>query len=231
MLDAIHNCDCLQFMSDMEDGSVDLIVTDPPYLINYKTNHRKDKNHEFNTEIQNDSLTDKPFIEKCISQFYRILKEDTACYIFCSTKTIDFFKPTVEKEGFILRNMIAWDKGNWTAGDLEAQFGQQYEILLLLNKGRRKINGHRYGDIWKYPRVSSDKLVHQNQKPISLIKSCIEQHSNKGDVVLDAFSGSGTTALASKELDRRYIALEIEKKYCEIAEKRLISSSAQQTLL
>ena len=86
--------DCLELMKEIPDNSIDLVVTDPPYLISYKTNYRKNKKHDFCTEIVGDNNPNliKDYIKEC----YRILKENTAMYIFCSSKTIDFFKQTIE---------------------------------------------------------------------------------------------------------------------------------------
>lgn len=176
-IDKIYKMDCLEGMKLIADNSIDLIVTDPPYGISYKTNRRKEE-HKFKHEIVNDDNFD--FIGEYISECYRILKDNTACFMFCSAKTLSFFQETAEKVGFVLKNTIIWDKGNWTAGDLEAQFGQQYEPLLLLNKGRKIINGKRLGDIWHFPRVPSVSLLHQNEKPINLIRQCLLTHSELG---------------------------------------------------
>lgn len=103
-----------------------------------------------------------------MSECYRILKDDSAAYIFCSAKTLDFFMQQARNAGFTIKNVLIWRKNNHTAGDLEAQYGQCYEPILYLNKGRRTINGKRLEDVWDFDRVPSDKLVHQNEKPIPL---------------------------------------------------------------
>jgi site-specific DNA-methyltransferase (adenine-specific) len=126
--------DCLEVMKNIPNGSIDLIVTDPPYLIRYKTNHRKNKNHDFCNEIKNDDNYE--LIHNYIKECYRILKDNKAMYMFCSCDHVDYFKQELEKSGFKIKNMIIWVKNNWTAGDLKAQFGKQYEILFLVNKGR-----------------------------------------------------------------------------------------------
>lgn len=140
--------------------------------------------------------------------------------MFCSFDKVDFFKQTLEKY-FNLKNIIIWVKNNWTAGDLEAQFGKQYEMLLLGNKGRSLIQGKRISDVWETKRVAGNAHLHQNQKPLDLIKRCIEKHSNLNNLVLDPFMGSWTTAQAASELDRNFIGSELSKDYCEIGEKRL----------
>ena len=223
-LNKIYNEDCLEGMKHIPDGSVDLIVTDPPYLMNYKTGHRKDKTHRFNDVILNDD--NEQLITDYVKECYRIMKEDTAMYLFCSSHKVDFFKRELEKE-FSIKNMIIWVKNNHTAGDLESAFGRKYEIVFLVNKGQRKFNGERLTDIWEFPRVSGDSQLHQNQKPVELIKRCIEKHSNVGEVVFDGFMGSGTTAAAALDTNRNYIGFELDEYYFNVAEKRIKNHTTQ----
>ena len=223
-LNKIYNEDCLEGMKRIPDCSVDLIVTDPPYLINYKTGRRKDKTHRFNDVILNDD--NEQLITDYVKECYRILKDDTAMYLFCSSNKVDFFKKELEKV-FSIKNMIIWVKNNHTAGDLESAFGRKYEIVFLVNKGQRRFNGERLTDIWKFPKVSSDSQLHQNQKPIELIKRCIEKHSNVGDVVFDGFMGSGTTAAAALDTNRNYIGFELDEYYFNVAEKRIKNHTTQ----
>ena len=150
-----------------------------------------------------------------------MLKENSAMYVFTSWKTIDFFRECAIRNNFTIKNEIIWVKNNWTAGDLKAQFGQQYETIMLLNKGRSLFNGKRYSDVWNFKRVSGKEQVHQNQKPVDLIERCIESHSNKGDLVLDPFMGSGSTGVACKNLNRNFIGVELDEKYFEIAKERI----------
>ncbi|GHU94358.1 methyltransferase [Clostridia bacterium] len=224
-LNTIYNADCLTGMQVIPPRSIDLVVTDPPYLISYKTNYRRDKAHDFCSEIMNDD--NEQLIVDYVEECYRIMKQDTAMYMFCSSKTLDFFKLTAEKAGFKVKNIIVWVKNNWTAGDLTAQFGQQYEPILLLNKGRRPFNGERISDVWNFPRVAGKQQLHQNQKPVELIERCILKHSNEGEVVFDGFMGSGTTAIAAINTERHYIGFELDPKYFDIANKRVFEARWQ----
>lgn len=223
-LNKIYNEDCLEGMKRIPDGSVDLIVTDPPYLMNYKTGRRKDKTHRFNNVILNDD--NEQLISDYVKECYRILKDDTAMYLFCSSHKVDFFKKELEKV-FSIKNMIIWVKNNHTAGDLESAFGRKYEIVFLVNKGQRKFNGERLTDIWEFPRVYGDGQLHQNQKPIELIKRCIEKHSDVDEVVFDGFMGSGTTAAAALDTNRNYIGFELDEYYFNVAEKRIKNHTTQ----
>ena len=148
------------------------------------------------------------------------MKNNSAIYVFCSFDKVDFFKQELEKY-FKVKNMIIWKKNNWTAGDLKGQFGKQYEILFLANKGRKEINGKRFSDVWEFDKVVGKNQLHQNEKPTALIERCILSHSNVNDTVFDGFAGSGTTAIACRNLNRNFILIEKESKYIEIINKRL----------
>ena len=217
----IKRGDCLELMKGIPDGSIDLVVTDPPYLMSYKTNHRKDKRHKFCSEINGDKLNDQSLINDYINECYRVLKEDSAMYMFCNQNRVEIFKQYLEKNGFNIKNMIIWVKNNWTAGDLKCQFGKQYEVIFLVNKGRKEFNGKRITDVWFFDRVAGKNLLHQNQKPVDLLELMINKHSCENDVVFDGFMGSGSTGVACQNTNRNFIGYELDKDYFEISKKRL----------
>ncbi|EHT8056336.1 site-specific DNA-methyltransferase [Staphylococcus pseudintermedius] len=189
-----------------------------PYLVKYKTRRRKDKNHKFTKEILNDD--NEQLLKDYIRECYRILKNDSAMYMFCSSNKVDFFKQELEKY-FNIKNMIIWVKNSHTAGDLKGAFGRKYEIIFLVSKGRALFNGERLTDVWEFKRVVGKNQLHQNQKPIELIEQCITKHSNKNDVVFDGFIGSGTTAIACMNTGRNYMGYELDKDYYDIAVERI----------
>ncbi len=227
--------DCLEYMAGLQNESIDLIVTDPPYLIDYKTGRRKKQKyanvcddpkagkeitHKFTTLIDGDD--DPELISKYITECYRIMKNDTAMYMFCNSNKIAFFVTELEKL-FTLRNIIVWVKNNHTAGDLNYAFGKKHEFIILVNKGEAKIHGKRIQDVWQFNKVAGKEHVHQNQKPVDLIQTCIEKHSKKGDVVFDGFGGSGTTAIAARNINRHFIVIEKDEDYFNVALNRLNS--------
>jgi site-specific DNA-methyltransferase (adenine-specific) len=218
-LDTIDQADCIAEMKKMQDECIDLIVTDPPYLINYKTNHRHDKQNRFTKPILNDNNTQ--LIYDYCQECYRIAKNNTGMYMFSSPDKIDVFMDAVRQAGYKIKNQIIWVKNNWTAGDLQAAYGKQYEIMIYANKGRRKINGKRLTDVWNYSRVAGKTQLHQNQKPLDLIQQCIIKSSDQGNVVFDGFLGSGTTAVAAINTDRHYIGYELDPGYYDIARQRI----------
>lgn len=211
--------DCLEIMKQIPDESIDLIVTDPPYLINYETNRRKNKHHDFCSPILNDNNCE--FIHNYINECYRILKKDKAMYMFCNCDNVDYFKQEIQKKDFKIKNIIIWKKNNWTAGDLKAQFGKQYEMIFLANKGRCEFNGKRLTDVWEFNRVCGKKQFHQNQKPVELLEQCIIKHSNENDIVFDGCMGSGSVGIACKNTNRNFIGIELDEKYFNIAKERI----------
>lgn len=161
----IYNMDCLDGIRDMLRGGVrvDCVITDPPYLINYQTHRRQDKDHKFCKAIQND---DNPqLIIDLVPLLYDVMKDNTPLYMFCGSDKVDFFKQEVEK-CFTVKNLIVWDKGNHTAGDLGAQYGKRYEFIIYANKGRAPFQPDmpRLEDIWHFPKVAGKEQIHQKPK-------------------------------------------------------------------
>ena len=224
----IYNMDCLDGMRLMikQGVKVDCVITDPPYLIDYKTNRRKDKEHKFCKVIQNDN--NPQLIIDLMPLLFEIMKDNTPLYMFCGSDKIDFFKKEVEKY-FTVKNIIVWDKGTHTAGDLEAQYGKRYEFIIYANKGRALFNVgvKRDTDIWRVPRITGNEQIHQNQKPVNLISKILNIHTKQGDLIFDPFMGSGTTAVACYKLQRNYVGFELDKEYFKMANNRIDGETAQ----
>lgn len=196
--------DCLEVMKAIPDGSVDLVITDPPYGLSYFSNYYKHGNpHQ---KIIGDSDLLFP-----IDELWRILKPSGAIFSFHSHK-----KPIQDVR---LKNNIIWVKNNWSAGDLEGDFGNQYELIAFLPKEDFKLKEKRYSNVWHFAR--QEPILHPTQKPIDLIIRIIRCGSNPGGIILDPFFGSGTTVEACKLLHRNFIGIEINPDYCKIAEERL----------
>lgn len=219
--------DCLEGMKLLDDKSVDLIVTDPPYGINYQSNRR---NQKFNKIKMDDSLD---WIEDFIFESYRVLKSNSAFYCFTRWDVYPTWKSTIENLEFKIKNCLVWHKLESLGGmgDLEGSYISNYEFIIFATKGRKILwkNGkkRKYG-IFRNTEINSpSKLIHPNQKPVSLIIEFINDATNKGDIVLDPFMGSGTTALACIETNRNFIGFEIEKEYYEMANKRIKKVKSQ----
>ena len=206
------NGDCLKVMKTFPNESVDLILTDPPYGMEFKSSYRKIKYDKIKNDNNLDWLND--FSKLCFDK----TKNNTAHYIFCSFHNIDKFKQAFEKY-FTIKNILVWEKNNTSMGDLSADFAPKVEFIIFLQKGRKLINGDRSPNIFKFARTQNK--YHPTEKPIMLMEHLIKKFSNENDVVLDPFMGSGTTAIASRNLNRKFIGIELDKKYFDTVNHRL----------
>ena len=213
----LFHADCLDIMKNITDESVDLIVTDPPYLMDYKSNRRV-KMDKFD-KIKND-INSYDLISSYFSECYRIMKNNTAIYCFCSWHNVDFFKQEFEKH-FKLKNIIVWNKNNHGTGDLKGSYAPKYEFILFGHKGRTLLREKRIPDVIDCAKIPSKFLVHPTEKPIELLSIFINQSSDENDIVFDGFMGCASTAIASLNNKRKFIGVELDDKYFEIAKKRI----------
>lgn len=190
-METVLNQDCLMAVSELPDETFDLIVSDPPYM-EYKTSHRKDKADKLS---QNILYQDREEQIATIHQCIRVLKQDSAMYLFTNWMNIWWMQQPFES---MIRNMIVWNKGNWTAGDLYGSFGNKYEVILLLSKGKWKYEGARESDIWEIPRMGTTR-IHPTEKPVDLYKKIILNSCKEGDLILDPYGGSGASVIAALE--------------------------------
>jgi site-specific DNA-methyltransferase (adenine-specific) len=190
--------DCLTLMKYIPDKSVDLVLTDPPYGIEFRSNYRKIKYDKF----YGDKYLPLDILEMAIK------KAKKAAYIFCRwDNLIQLPKPT---------SVLVWVKNNWSMGNLLHEHGRQWEAICFYPQEEHQFI-KRIPDVIQAKRTGN--VLHPTEKPESVIRQILE--ANIGDTILDPFLGSGTTAVACKQLGRKFIGIEIEPKYCEIAERRL----------
>lgn len=218
----IHG-DCLEITKDIPDNSIDLIITDPPYGIEYSSNggprvskHRKDKIAS-ETKIVGDEFINPLWFK----EMFRVLKSGSAVYIFCNWDSYSEMRSYVNNVGFKLKTPIVWDKGNCGMGDLKGDYGNQTEIIIYAVKGRHKLNGGRDRNIVKCQRPADAYRLHPTQKPEDLISFLMKKSSFPGDIILDMFLGSGTTVNVCQSIDRKFIGIEKDKKYYDIAIQRI----------
>lgn len=212
----IMNKDWEEAIKEIDNNVVDLVVTDPPYGMSFKSNFRKVKHKE----IQNDNNLD--WLPDWVTELKRVCKQDAHLYIFCSWHNIDVFKKEVGNH-FNVKNILIWEKNNTGMGDLEGDYAPKYEMILFCSNGKKKLNGNRDANILKAKRTQNEN--HPTEKPINLISYLIEKSSQKGDLVLDTFGGSCGTAIACRQKERNCICIEIEEDYCKVANDRLFSTT------
>ena len=211
-LNKIYNEDCLEGMKRIPDKSVDMVLTDPPYGMNYQSGRRK----VMHDKIHGDSGLD--WLDDFVSEIYRVSKPNTAHYVFCSFHHIDKFKQAIEKK-FKVKNILTWVKNQHSMGDLKGDFAPKTEFIIFFHKGRRLINGKRDPNVLEFKKVQSE--LHPTQKPVDMTEYLIGKFSDEGDVILDPFMGSGTTAIACLNTNHNFIGFEMDKGYFDIATKRI----------
>jgi site-specific DNA-methyltransferase (adenine-specific) len=211
----INDVNCIDWQDGIKqvlDSSIDLVVTDPPYGMKFQSNHRKVKHKS----IQNDDNLD--WLDGWVVELKRVCKDEAHLYVFCSWHNVDIFKQSLGAY-FNIKNILIWEKNNTGMGDLEGDYAPKYEMIIFCSNGIKKLNGGRDANILKAKRTGNEN--HPTEKPVNLISYLIEKSSNKGDLVLDTFAGSFSTAQACKQKERNFVCFEIEEDYCRTAKNLL----------
>ena len=209
----IYHGDCREVLPGL--GLCELLLTDPPYGVNYVTNRR----------LRGDALRVPVAGDEGLTVFAKAwpllldrLHADRHWYVFASPRQIP---PMAHILGGF-KHILAWDKGNrGTVGDLEAGFGEAWEAVFYGMKGRRPLFGKRPRTVVRYDWSATLDPVHPTVKPVGLLHKMVAWSTQIGETVLDPFMGSGTTLCAALDLNRRAVGIETEERYCEIAAERL----------
>lgn len=202
--------DCIKIMETFPNNSIDLIITDPPYgdNVGYGWNNKKIKNNE------------NPLINcSALVECYRVLKRNHSMYLFTNWKHYPFLTEFILRyTKFNIRHLVIWKKHNFGLG---WAFRHQYELILVLEKGKPKYNLTNFSDVQTCSHINHNKENHPHEKPIDLLVKLIEHSSKKGDLILDPFCGSGSTCKACERTDRNWIGIEIDEKWCNISNKTI----------
>ena len=214
--DNIKNGDSLQILESLEDGCIDVVLTDPPYGISYVSNRSMFDEAITKRGLLNDGK-DEAF--ELLDKTCEILKRKTAdnahLYFFCSWNVFSSFESIISRY-FTIKTPIVWDKGNKGSGDLENDWGNQTELIIYCVKGKKLVNNRR-GNVINVSRLHTTKMVHPTQKPTELLKQVIEVSAVKGDFIVDPFMGSGSTIKAANELGFKSLGVELDKEMFNIA--------------
>ncbi len=219
--------DCFNYLSTLESNSIDLILTDPPYDISKKSGFSSGKMSKFtqisidfgywDTEIDLDTL---------FKEYYRVLRKGGTLILF-----YDIWKSTMIKD-FAVRHKFKqprigqWLKNNPVPVNSKTNYlsnCSEYFFSFIKDKNPT-FNSEYDNGIYNFPLChGKERLEHPTQKPLGLIKNLILKHSNSGDIVLDTFSGTSTTAIACLETNRKFICIERDENYYEISKNRIES--------
>lgn len=223
---------CLDGLKKLPDSSVDMIFTDPPYYQYRAKNLKSLKNHkDVVTEFEFDGFKSEEeyleFLESVLAECFRVCKPGASGYVWCGDDFVSYINRMVERVGFQFRKVIHWHKTNpFPAIYTRKMYANSMEMMVHFSKGSPTTWNHKsvnemHNFIQSPICMGKERTKHKTQKPLKVCVPFIEISSNEGDVVLDPFMGSGSTAVAAKMLKRNFIGFEINKEFCEIAQQRL----------
>lgn len=242
--------DCLEFMKEIPDASVSLILTDPPYGIRYCNQFAKVPH----SMLPGDDGIDYPAFAR---ESYRILRMNSHAYFFTRFDCYPYHFQCLKEAGFIIKNCLVIEKGTLGGiGDLKGSYASSAEWVIFCQKGRRSFNATellenrkkegtlyhkgrqpsrryktRFPDCWfgaEYPKSThnsvwqkKNRIYHPTIKNEVCLQWLIQISSDRNDLVFDGFMGTGSTAVAAIKTGRRFIGTEISREYWEIAQERI----------
>jgi len=258
-IDTLYNQDCRLGLAELQDESIDAVVSDIPYMLvgggcsegNYKTANghsqcggtlnRQRTKHESLSGMLNDQAeavrkgkmfehNDIKFSEY-LPELYRVLKQGTHCYLMNNSRNLKDLQTEAEKAGFKFQNLLVWNKSN-SGGTPNKYYMQKCEFILMLSKRpARNINDMGTPNLLSVPNIiGKGDTHHPTEKPVELMKVMIRNSTNAGDIVLDPFAGSGSTLVAAQQLERHYIGFELDPKYYEMSVRNLSRQPRQTNL-
>lgn len=244
----LFNDDCLNILKNIQDKSIDMVFTDPPYGVKYQNNYTLNKHKKIANDDTIDYLT---FGKEC----YRVLKDNSHAYFFTRFDVYPEHATQLREAGFTIKNVLVIEKGHiGGVGDLKGSYANNSEWVIFCQKGRREFNkttlmknskpvgkkcarqGNpiqeyktRFNSCWfgeEFPKCTYNSswqkktnILHPTVKNVEFIKWILQISSNDGDVVLDPFMGSGSTGIACEETNRKFVGIELDNTYFDLYSK------------
>jgi adenine-specific DNA-methyltransferase len=200
--------DCRKVLKELPARSVDLVVTDPPYLVNYVSRDKR--------RFVNDNPRDVSWLFPAMQEIYRVLKDDRYFVCFYGFHKVDQFLAAWRTAGFRTLEQLVWAKDYPSSVRAVSRW---HEAAYVLAKGRPPRPEVVLKSVLEWQYTGNE--LHPSQKPVLAILPLILAYSRAGDIVLDPFAGLGTTAVAAYLAGRRYIGIELDPTYARIAHERL----------
>ena len=230
--------DCLEVMQELPDNCIDMVLTDPPWFISQKVAIYRSMNPKIYKYVGKDISLDFGswdhfssekeywrFIKLRFKECVRVLKEKGHLISFFDQNRMSMFINMMGHYGMLMRQHLYWEKSNPAPRARKADFMIALEQACWFTKGTRSgaIFNYKLGQQKNFIVASlpNNNRIHPTQKPVSVLKIWISYLSNENNTILDPFLGSGSTAVACKELNRNFIGIENNSKYCKAAEERI----------
>lgn len=227
MLEELTNIkigDAIQGMKELPDNSVDCVITDPPYpTISGGSGPNDQVQRPTGMLSKNDGKIfeyNNIHISKWIGEVYRVLKEGTHLYLMTNFLNLQEYMEEIQKVGFEIHNLLVWKKNNATPN---RWYMKNCEYIIFARKGAAKpINDCGYKTVLEFDNPRNK--IHPTEKPIDLLQALVKNSSKIGDVILDPFGGSLSTAFASISTGRKVISWELSEEYFNLGMARLVSA-------
>lgn len=218
VINKIHNIDCMEMMSNMKDLSVNMTITDIPFGNVTKKGEERAKYRGQLRKIDKGKADEVTFnLHDFLDEVSRIT--NGSIYIFCGIEQVSEIYTYYENHKDFMVRQCAWKKTNPSPSNGQHMWLYTMENCIFAKRRKTKFNANCKPSVWDYPVMRGK--VHPTQKPLELFKFLIESSTDEGDIVFDPCIGSGTTALASKELNRNYLGCELDVDYYNIALERI----------
>lgn len=217
-INSVYNGDCLELMKNIDDKSIDMILTDIPYDEVSKKGKERAKYSGQLRKIDKEEADILTFdIDEMLKQFVRI--SNGSIYIFCGIEQVGKIYTFFENQNDFMVRQCAWKKTNPIPANGQHMWLSSFENCVFAKKRKTTFNAHCKSSVWDFPTGTSK--LHPTAKPVKLFEYLIQSSTNEGDIVLDNCAGSGTTAIACINTNRNYILMEKEQKYYDIIQERI----------
>ena len=246
-INQIAQGNCIKVMKELKASSVNLVLADPPYNVSGKSKLALAKNTtggpwykmDENWDIFKDFREFQKFSKDWITEADRVLVDSGSMMICCTYHGLGEILISLKELDYKILNVIIWKKTNPMPNVTKRTLthSTEYVVWAAKSKGwtfnymymKKYANNKQLRDVWEFPlcqgseriKGKSGRAAHPTQKPLELTRRLIEMASIKGDIVLDPFIGTGTTAVAAKELKRKWYGIETNPEYVKIAKKRI----------
>lgn len=224
----LYNLDCLDFLKSIPDNSVDLVLTDPPYLISRKTGFLASKGEKtierFKMSYEFGEWDQKQLdLKSILSEIHRILKPTGTSIIFYDLWKIQELKEEYEANKFKQIRFLEWVKTNPVPINSKINYltNAREVAVLAIKKSKPTFNGEYDNGIYSFPIYHAKDRFHPTQKSVDLFSQLVKKHSNVGDIVCDPFAGSSTTAISCIRNERSFIGTEISDEYYQRSLERI----------
>ncbi len=217
-INKVYKDDCFNIIAQMPNDYLDLVIVDPPYGdgIGYGRNGKEILNNE-------DEAINYRFLDAILPK----MKQDTSLYLFSNHKFCFQIKEYAIANGYNYRMLCVLVKNNIGMG---YGFRNQYEVCLVLEKGKAKYNCKDVSNVWKMKHIQHDDNSHPHQKDYDIIRKIILHSSNEGDLIFDGFMGSFSTAIACHKEKRNFLGTELDAKWHALGQRKLDDLQCQLTL-